>query len=97
MTEQKIMINFPMRLIDQTHLKTQIEAAAALPGHHVVVGPAEQPPYFACLTCGLRWSDGFHPTADEIIEARLAREEKRNASGLKTPRELDGWDLWWNK
>ena len=75
-----IRVKIPLDPMDRAALAAQQLAA---PVGHLVVGPAHFPPFFACGTCGTRWSNGTHP--EGIGEYKLVE-----AAGVESPRPY--WD-----
>ena len=55
---REITLNIPLAPTDRASLAAQ---QLASPPRHLIVGPARYPPFWACATCGIRWSDGKHP------------------------------------
>ena len=46
------------------------------PFGHVVVGPFPDPPFWHCLTCHARWSEGMHPAPIQLPLPRARRREE---------------------
>ena len=65
---REITVKIPLAPMDRASLAAQQLAA---PIRHLVVGPARFPPFWACATCGIRWSTGAHPDrhAVRLLEA----------------------------
>jgi len=79
MEANQITIDVPLKPIESEHLRIQIEAA---PEGHVIMGPSVKPPFWACVTCGCRWSDGFHPDPAARQRVRdMPPEEKPKIGG----------------
>ena len=75
-----IRVKIPLEPMDRAALAGQQLAA---PVGHLIVGPARFPPFFACATCGVRWSNGTHP-------ANVANRQILEAAGADPPRPY--WD-----
>lgn len=74
MTESGLPRLHKLRPIELVHWRSQIEHA---PAGHLVVGPYTGRWFlWACASCGLRWSEGWHPApASEAFGGGLAIPE----------------------
>lgn len=54
----EIRLAVPLAPVDRLNLAAQQLAA---PVGHLILGPARYAPFWACATCGVRWTDGPHP------------------------------------